>query len=465
MAEKLEVQAVCEENRLLLKRARDLNYRAGENVFSVLSQREISVWLEKRLNGARNIWEIDSAETLRFPALDEELIQLVISENPDTTRVLDAEFPVEYRGQYLPRVTLRKESGADRWQELPDEGVKLTGGRAVEVVLSFDYYTTLVDSNIPKLKEKVKNHLNQKQWESWKERPAISAPNLEIDGAVLPEITEIVYGQCVITGESLKAFGVLQAHRGYYSSDPVRWEGLWLRTREEAESYQAKAQAEFEKELVKTREKREQEAVRKDAEAAKEQLRVIQSCNDWNVSAEYGLRSRVYERANAYYLPSTVSELKQWTVETLALVAEAKQALAEIQGKREEDERVRLVEERRKQNRRERVGGVPPGLLSKKAFNGNEDLAYDFMQKVAALPTKRLDAHIVQNCGRARVKEHLEEVSGDPDFFLGVDPNAVVFYVAEVHFYSRRDESDFGQDTADNSGLNIQALKKAWGAR
>lgn len=68
------------------------------------------------------------------------------------------------------------------------------------------------------------------------------------------------------------------------------------------------------------------------------------------------------------------------------------------------------------------------------AFQGDESRVRAFMDKVVALPSNRLDAHIIQVCGRARVKSHLEEVSGDPEFFMGADPNRVARYVSEVHF-------------------------------
>src|SRR3989344_4468744 len=75
---------------------------------------------------------------------------------------------------------------------------------------------------------------------------------------------------------------------------------------------------------------------------------------------------------------------------------------------------------------------LPQELLI--AFRGDEEMTRKFMDKVATLPSDRLDDHIVQSCGRARVKAHLEEISGDPDFFMGADPNRVAFYVATVHF-------------------------------
>jgi len=80
----------------------------------------------------------------------------------------------------------------------------------------------------------------------------------------------------------------------------------------------------------------------------------------------------------------------------------------------------------------EKESDIPIEVLI--AFKGNENRAREFIAKVVALPTDHLDDHIVQSCGRARVKAHLEEISGDPEFFMGVDPNRVVGYVAKVHF-------------------------------
>lgn len=82
---------------------------------------------------------------------------------------------------------------------------------------------------------------------------------------------------------------------------------------------------------------------------------------------------------------------------------------------------------------RKKESDVPNELLI--AFQGDENRARRFMAKVAALPSDRLDPHIIGACGRARVRAHLEEVSGDPDFFMGADPNQVKYYVAEVRLY------------------------------
>jgi hypothetical protein len=94
------------------------------------------------------------------------------------------------------------------------------------------------------------------------------------------------------------------------------------------------------------------------------------------------------------------------------------------------------------------------------AFRGDEETARKFMDKVAALTSDRLNDHVVRNCGRARVKAHLEEISGDPDFFMGADPKAVVFYVAEVHLTKK---GDARQDSTSSPAETTvaQAMRKA----
>ncbi|MFA6215538.1 MAG: hypothetical protein WC768_03145 [Patescibacteria group bacterium] len=68
------------------------------------------------------------------------------------------------------------------------------------------------------------------------------------------------------------------------------------------------------------------------------------------------------------------------------------------------------------------------------AFDGDMERVREFVAKVAALPAALLDYHTLKECGRAKVKAHLESVSGDSGFFLGSDPNQVVTYVVSQHF-------------------------------
>jgi len=110
---------------------------------------------------------------------------------------------------------------------------------------------------------------------------------------------------------------------------------------------------------------------------------------------------------------------------------------------------------------------VPADLLT--TFRGDEERARQFMGKVASLPADRIDAHIVSGCGRARRQQHLVEVSGDPEFFMGADPNSVCWYVADVHFSQQRhmysEPVQIPVVTTVKTGGSLDDLASKWGAR
>ena len=74
--------------------------------------------------------------------------------------------------------------------------------------------------------------------------------------------------------------------------------------------------------------------------------------------------------------------------------------------------------------------GLPEGLY--RAFNGDVERVKAFMEKVHKLDVSKLDEHEM-SCGRARKSAEVIRVSGDPDFFLGVDPLEVCWYITEAH--------------------------------
>ena len=112
-------------------------------------------------------------------------------------------------------------------------------------------------------------------------------------------------------------------------------------------------------------------------------------------------------------------------------------------------------------NTGKKESSLPQELLI--AFRGDEETTRKFMAKVVALPSDRLDDHIVHNCGRARVKAHLEEISDDSEFFMGADPNRVVGYVAEVHFSGDKPEQSANSNSSSSGGNTAlgDALKRA----
>lgn len=435
------LRLVVEANIALQKRAKELNIRAGEVVFPTMSQSEWKNWLAERLNGARRLGEIVDFQILRLPELDQSLIDLVLEENPSTIVVNDYDLIVNYRSGCKPQILLENES-LNQWTSLPDTGINLPNGRLVEVkvVVSSTWNGTYYsDTNIPALKEKVRNYLNQKVWENWS-KPEIVIPDLAVEDASIPEIVTQNYGQCVVTADPLMAYGTIIAYRSW-SSDPVDWRYDWYRDRKDAEEKRVKAVEElvqYQSEQAKKRleeEKRLQLAeARAEAEEVKEEVRRIY-LDDNKSKLSPALRDKI---CNIFYssISYELEGVRQWISDAQSIVSEAEKGFAEIEKKRVK--------------RREAGIQVPDILLQ---VYQDEDVAYEFMQKVAALRTRDLDEHIICGCGRDRVHRHLIQVSGDESFFLGADPNSVKYYIGAVHFGS--DDEDYGVTVIEKEEIKV----------
>ncbi|MFA5945574.1 MAG: hypothetical protein WC802_01530 [Patescibacteria group bacterium] len=339
----MTLQEIIETNRVRQQRAHELNRRAGAVVLPVLSREEMETWLMARLQGARRAAEIADLSALLLPALDAEVEGEVLRSNPDTIALLGREHPVEYRADYYgrpqaPQVTLSHECGEHAWRDLPDTGVTLPGGRAVEVNVVVNYYE-FAETSVPALKGKVLTHLNQEQWNSWV-RPEIPLPteqDLRDDDHVVP-FEVVAYGHCLVTGAKLRAYGTLtpKAYR-YYGTDPY-FEAAWYRDPTEAQQA-ASASAEklcelfvelkkkAEKEAEDARLKAEEDAIRASAEALRSEVYAIYSRLAFGVSLPDGMREELSVKAG-YSLPSGLGELKTWAEETKSLCARALSAEA-----------------------------------------------------------------------------------------------------------------------------------------
>ncbi len=324
----MDIQTVIKSNRALLQKARDMNIRCGENVFPVPSRSQLEEALKAILAGARSVREIGDLRVLALPELDPEMVELVLGENPDEITVLGRSLRVEYRVGYAPCVTLDQETAsAHRWRELPDDGVRLPGGRLVEVVVPFGYYDTVAGSAIPELKVLCAIRANKSLWESWTDRPSVQLPDPADPESVMPDIIECQYGTSVVDGAPLLAWGTVavKSYR-YYGSDPW-FEAKWYQSREEATRERAEAATKLESFREEAIGKKQIADAREAAEAVRERARVVQSHNDW-YELEAEIHNRLGDRLYAC-LPSTLEDLQKWTEETTALLAEAEQALEE----------------------------------------------------------------------------------------------------------------------------------------
>lgn len=350
----ISLDAVVRANAARQKRAAELNTRAGEEMFKVFSSDEILERFAKALSGAKAIVEVVGPEALALPALDEEMVASVVRKNPDTINVLGSELVVEYKDSYgsrraMPRVKLSDEFvAAYKWRELPDKGVRLPGGRVVEVVVPIGYYDTIASANIPELKVKVSNHLNQKLWDGWADRPTIALPDPADEASTVPEIIEVAYGASVVDGSELIAFGVVAVNSSrYYSADPW-FTGKWHQSREEAVKARGAACLKLEEVRKEAQEQKALAEAKSEAELAKAQIHEMCTRKGYyEVDAE--LRRQAEERRYAY-LPSGVAELLQWTAETKALVAKVDADIAEVERRKEEEARVQAEAEARRQS-------------------------------------------------------------------------------------------------------------------
>lgn len=228
----MKFQEVIEANRALLARARELNVRAGREVFPIPSRQKLREAVESILGGARSIREIDNPNDLLLPKLDQSLVNEILAGCPDTITVLGMVVRVEYVYEYGgvrqdPRVKLPSILVSNRaWLGLPDEGVFLPNGRRVGVVFSPDGYSEVGGVDIPALKKEVREVLNRGLWERWR-KPKLPAP---ID-AIAP-IEEREYGRCVVTNAPLIAYGTVERSFGSWYSHWTRDHAEAVRVRE-----------------------------------------------------------------------------------------------------------------------------------------------------------------------------------------------------------------------------------------
>lgn len=222
----MNLEAIVADNRAILNRMRSLNVRAGNDEFPLPTQEDLRSHFAAALQGARCIAEITNFDALRLPQLDEAVVDSILAKCPDTINVLGLILPVKYCDQYGNPVesSVRIPDNTIDWRQLPDEGIKLPGGRAVSVQIWFGYGDFVTNFHIPTLKRGMCERLNREQWVQWRQ------PHLPLPTDSIPPITEQEYGRCALTDDPLVAFGTLK-----YESWNESWESYWSRDRTEVE--------------------------------------------------------------------------------------------------------------------------------------------------------------------------------------------------------------------------------------
>lgn len=233
MVDMTALQAVIRENRQRQERARDLNIRAGENVFKIMSRSEWREWLTERLNGARRAMEIADINTLHLPELEAELVAKVLADNPDTVTIESVELAIEYGKDYggtYARTDVEEEFA----RNAQSETVTLPGGRSVEIRCSDHSAKTFAE-----LVEKLEKSRIERCWSEARSQNETSWTtdfNKVVEWLVKigceVEITRTDNGQ----GEPIIGFIGLKRYSGYHE-----WMVFVADTKEKAEEETQKA--------------------------------------------------------------------------------------------------------------------------------------------------------------------------------------------------------------------------------
>jgi hypothetical protein len=320
---KMNFQEIVTANRALLARARELNVRAGSEVFPIPSRQDIAEAVKTVLGGVRRVAEIRNLHALLLPALDERAIEKVLAESPDTITILGQEVQVEYRSGYNPRV--RRDFRGDKsrdWLQLPDTGIQLPGGREVSIYSALEGYGYFIEAESSKFKVKARECLNQGLWDKW-QKPELPAPTESI-----APVVEMEYGRCVVTDASFLAYGAVN-YDSWYGS----WKTHWTRDRAEADKVHAQACAKF----LEVKEKVARDALRK-------RVGELYSAHSYNRELPQELRTRMY---NTYYGYSGGATT---VVEIEAFIAEVETAVAAIEERKAEAERKQREAEARRES-------------------------------------------------------------------------------------------------------------------
>ena len=233
---KMKLQDIIADNKAINARARALNTRAGKEVFPILDYYQMEDHFANLLGGARRATEIKNPEALRLSDPDPELVRTVLDNNPDTIEVLGMICRVDY-STHQPSVDLSFEGEtAGNWKQLPDE-ILLPSGRILLIKGFAEGVRYLEPKKPADFKDRVRESLEQLQWERWKkDKPKMAPVDPGDDQSTVPFIT-VVYGQCPLTEKDLMVYGTVEATQYLSESDHVYWRPIWSRSRSEAAGF------------------------------------------------------------------------------------------------------------------------------------------------------------------------------------------------------------------------------------
>jgi hypothetical protein len=335
----MDIVSVIEANRARQKRARELNIRAGEDLFKVFSKGELLEFTLRGLAGARRMEEVADSSALLLPELCDDLVLKVQRDNPDEIVVLGEPRKVVYRGVgHAPRIVFGDQIRSGHlWRQLPDE-IVLPSGKKIEVVVQFGI-NHFCSTEVGSIKDSLLDYANRCEWDRFRsaEKPEITLPDPTMESSQVPEVREYQYGTCVVTNQPLVAFGTVAVKQYHYYNEP-EFEVRWCQRMQEAEEARSVAEEKLfflRKEIM---ERKQVEIARQEAVASKERVKDVYGFYQ-SFGRDREIREKLYLRAYGY-IPERLDDIRRWTLETdilaemaLGEISEAKKAAQEREEK------------------------------------------------------------------------------------------------------------------------------------
>jgi len=165
----MNFQEVVEWNKNIQRRSCELNQRADENIFPVMTKERFCSWLQIKTNEAKRIKDIQNLNDLMLPDLDSKKVEKILSDNPDKVNLYGKKFKINYYDFCMPIVLISfeylqacsLETQLPLWQNNNQEEFLLPRGKRFKLRLQRrGVYTNIEVDNRADLKDEIQNKLN-----------------------------------------------------------------------------------------------------------------------------------------------------------------------------------------------------------------------------------------------------------------------------------------------------------------
>lgn len=474
----------AEVNAAIVKRAKELNARAGDKVFSYPdSHQEWQEFCREKLLGCKCLKDINP-ESFCLPEISSKKEEIIITENPGQVIINGEQFIVNYSeaNAYI-HISEKASLGQSGEYYLPS-------GRKLEFYFNYKSYRTFEELNAYFEERRIKSafsNLKSKysDYQEGEENFISLLGSLGAEPYAVKNNGDKVFAYPVInfSGSSYRITFVdneVQANKN--NSQSMR-EYLRMMVGNNLEAVNpwyswgwTPLAQHFLLKSSELLEKVSKDLSSSNFKAVLSELRAKYSSLKEELLSRRKEVERYHQRIENEYSQQTaeldLSFVSDEVQSFSTLIQEAKELLRSVDfdksiesGQKAYDliQEIVALQKKRQLEREEiaRRNNIPQYLLD--AFENDVHMALKFMDKVENLPVHRIDGHEI-SCGRERVRRHLEAIGGS-DFFCGADPNKVKYYVEEYHFphtsYIEETNKSSHSSWQDNIGSSNDAMTEA----